>query len=184
MKNSGNENTLSSWLPKSEESSSGDPSLESKKNASTWLGVELTKLPLEEKPTKNISTSLPLEEGPQISISQPIPREEKPPIRYENRTPSNFNQTIIRVFSNEPHRAVPPIQNQRKGQSMLDFLGRGFAIQGPANHSQPLTSSHQQPSVNQRSFLDFMTNPFASPSSTIVAPNATRSNNTNRIIYC
>jgi len=75
MKNSGNrngENILSGWLLEGEKSSSGDPSLESKKNASTWLGV------------------------------QPLPREEKPPIRAENRTPSNFNQSIIQMFSGEP----------------------------------------------------------------------------------
>jgi hypothetical protein len=182
MKNSGNrngENILSSWLLEGEKSSSGDPSLESKKNASTWLGVQ----PLPLKNSTPTSPSLPLEERPQISISQPIPREEKPPIRAENRTPSNFNQSIIQMFSGEPTKVAPPIQNQTKGQSMLDFLGRGFAIQGPANHSQPLTSSHQKPSVNQRSFLDFMTNPFATPSSTIVTPSVTKPNKT-QIIYC
>jgi hypothetical protein len=142
-----------------------------------------TSLPLEEKPTINISTSLPPEEIPQISISQPIPSEEKPPIRAENRTSSNFNQTIIQMFGGHPIRAVPSIQNQRNGQSILDFLGRGFEIQGPANHSQPLTSSHQKPSVNQRSFLDFMTNGFATPSSTIVTPRVTKPNKT-QIIYC
>jgi len=155
----------------------------SRENALAWLGVELTQLPPEEKPTINISTSLPPEEIPQISISQPIPSEEKPPIRAENRTSSNFNQTIIQMFGGHPIRAVPSIQNQRNGQSILDFLGRGFEIQGPANHSQPLTSSHQKPSVNQRSFLDFMTNGFATPSSTIVTPRVTKPNKT-QIIYC
>jgi len=138
-------------------------------NASTWLGVELTPLQPEEKPTINISTSLPL--------------EKKPPITTKIATILDFNESIIRIFSGEPTKAVPPIQNQRNGQSMLDFLGRGFAIQGPANHSQPSISHRQKPSVNQKSLLEFMTNPFSSPSSTIVAPNVTKPNNTNRI-YC
>ena len=100
-------------------------------------------------------------------------------------TSSNFHETIFRVFNGEPKRVPPPIQSKRNDQSMLDFLGRGFAIQGPANHSQPLTSRHQKPSVNQKSFLDFATNPFASPSSTIVAPRVIQPNTHKAtIIYC
>lgn len=170
MKNSGNRNSkniLSSWLLEGEKSSSGDPSLESKKNASTWLGVQ----------------PLPLEERPQISISQPIPREEKTSITTKIATIPDFNQTIIQMFGGQPIRVVPPIQNQRNGQSMLDFLGRGFAIQGPANHSQPLTSSHQKPSVNQGSLLDFIINPCASPSPINDGARARAVKNTN-IIYC
>ena len=155
----------------------------SQEKASIWLGVELTPLQPEEKPTINISTSLLLEERPRISVSQPIPPQERPQITTKIATKPDFSQTIIRVFSNEPHRAVPPIQNQRNGQSMLDFLGRGFAIQGPANHSQPSISHRQKPSVNQKSLLEFMTNPFSSPSSTIVAPNVTKPNKIERI-YC
>jgi hypothetical protein len=228
MKNSENRNSkniLSSWLPKREEISSGDPSLESKKNALTWLGVETLPIenstptspsPSQEKastwlevdPLKNSTPTTPslgnalawlggdplensaptspspsLKERPQISISQPILPEEKPSITTKIATIPDFNQTIIQMFGGQPIRVVPPIQNQRNGQSMLDFLGRGLAIQGPASHSQPLTSSHQKHSVNQRSLLDFMTNPFASPSSTIVAPNGTKPNKIQRI-YC
>ena len=108
--------------------------------------------------------------------------EKKPSISTKIGTSSNFHETIFRVFNGEPKRVVPPIQSQKNGQSMLDFLIGGLAIQGPATHSQPLTSSHQKPSVNQESLLDFVTNnPFASPSSTIVSP---RVNQQTRIIYC
>ncbi len=127
-----------------------------------------------------------------IDVSNWLPPENIPqnysvPKNFPNRNPGNdaFTNSIIRVFAGEPKRVAPPIQNQKSGQSMLDFLGRGFAIQGPANHSQPLTFRHQKPSVNQKSFLDFATNPFASPSSTIVAPKVDNSNDRKSIIiYC
>ena len=64
---------------------------------------------------------------------------------------------------------------------MLDFLGRGFASKGPANHSQPLTSSHQKPSVNKGSLLDFIINPCASPSP---ISNVARAVENTHIIYC
>lgn len=157
MKSSENrngKNILSSWLPLRSETSSSDDS------------------------------SLKIQEKASIWLEAADPLEKNPSISTKIGTSSNFHQTIIRVFSGEPKRVVPPIQNQRNGQNMLDFLGRGFAIQGPATHSQPLTSRDQKPSVNQRSLLDFMTNPFASPSSTIVAPNATKTNNKIVRIYC
>ena len=147
-----NDNNLSAWLPpRSEESSSDDLDLNSLVQASRWLGAE----------------------DVQGGGNQVI---EKPPIPATIAKKLDFNQTIIRVFSGEPKRVVPSIQNQKNSQSMLDFLGRGFAIQGPAINSQPLTSDHQKPSVNQKSLLDFMTNPFASPSSIIVAPRINHSN--------
>ena len=160
-KNRNGENILSSWLPpRSEESSSDDLDLNSLVQASRWFGAEVNK----------------------DSDKQVI---KKPPIPATIATKQEFNETIIRVFSGEPKRVVPSIQNQKNSQSMLDFLGRGFAIQGPANHSQPLTFRHQKPSVNQKSFLDFATNPFASPSSTIVAPKVDNSNHRKSIIiYC
>ena len=160
-KNRNGENILSSWLPpRPEESSSDDLDLNSLKQVLRWLGAE-------------------------VNRDSDKPVIKKPPIPATIATKQEFNETIIRVFSGEPKRVVPSIQNQKNSQSMLDFLGRGFAIQGPANHSQPLTSRHQKPSVNQKSFLDFATNPFASPSSTIVAPRVIQPNNHKAtIIYC
>ena len=127
-----------------------------------------------------------------IDVSNWLPPENIPqnysvPKNFPNRNPGNdaFTNSIIRVFAGEPKRVAPPIQNQKSGQSMLDFLGRGFAIQGPAINSQPLTSDQQKPSVNQKSLLDFMTNPFASPSPIIVAPRINHSNDHKpTIIYC
>ena len=120
-----------------------------------------------------------------LEVGSGNPVIEKLPISPKIGTSSNFHETIFRVFGGEPKRVVPPIQNQKNSQSMLDFLGRGFAIQGPAINSQPLTSDHQKPSVNQKSLLDFMTNPFASPSPIIVAPRINHSNDHKpTIIYC
>ena len=166
-----NEKNLSAWLPpRPEESSSDDLDLNSLKQVLRWLGADLTK----ERHAINISTSIPL------------PLEKKPQISNKIGTQPDFNESIIRVFSCEPKRVAPQIQSQKNGQSMLDFLGRGFEFRGPANHSQPLTFRHQKPSVNQKSLLDFVTNnPFASPSSTIVAPRVIQPNNHKAtIIYC
>ena len=153
-----NDNNLSAWLLPSEDSLSASDlkDLKDLDNASNWL---------------------------EVGSGNPV--IEKLLISPKIGTSSNFHETIFRVFGGEPKRVVPPIQNQKNSQSMLDFLGRGFAIQGPANHSQPLTFRHQKPSVNQKSFLDFATNPFASPSSTIVAPRVIQPNNHKAtIIYC
>jgi hypothetical protein len=92
MKNSGNrngENILSSWLPAPEASSSGNPSLESKKNASTWLGVQ----PL---PLKNSAPTSPS-----------LPPEEKTQTDTKIATQPDFSQTIIRMFSGEPTKVAP-----------------------------------------------------------------------------
>ena len=154
-----NYNNLSAWLlPPSDDSPSTSElkDLKDLDNASSWL---------------------------EVGSGNPV--IENLSIRPKIGTSLNFHETIFRVFGGEPKRVAPPIQSQKNDQSMLDFLGRGFAIQGPANHSQPLTSRHQKPSVNQKSFLDFATNPFASPSSTIVAPRVIQPNNHKAtIIYC
>lgn len=155
-----NDKNLSAWFPPSEVSSRSTTDLESLEQALRWLGAKVNQ-----------------------DSNKPVIK--KPPIPAIIATKPDFNQTIIRVFSGEPKRVAPPIQNQKNSQSMLDFLGRGFAIQGPAINSQPLTSDHQKPSVNQKSLLDFMTNPFASPSSIIVAPRINHSNDHKpTIIYC
>ena len=150
-----NYNNLSAWLPPSDDSPSTSElkDLKDLDNASSWLEV---------------GSGNPVIEN--LSISPKI------------GTSLNFHETIFRVFGGEPKRVAPQIQSQKNGQSMLDFLGRGFEFRGPANHSQPLTFRHQKPSVNQKSLLDFVTNnPFASPSSTIASP---RVNQQTRIIYC
>ena len=153
-----NNNNLSAWLPPSDDSprASELKDLKDLDNASSWL---------------------------EVGSGNPV--IEKLPISPKIGTSSNFHETIFRVFGGEPKRVAPQIQSQKNDQSILNFLGRGFAIQGPANHSQPSISRHQQHSVNQRSLLDFMTNPFASPSSIIVAPRINHSNDRKpTIIYC
>ncbi len=153
-----NYNNLSAWLPPSEDSPSTSElkDLKDLDNASSWL---------------------------EVGSGNPVIK--KLPISAKIGTSSNFHETIFRVFGGEPKRVVPPIQSQKNGQSMLDFLIGGLAIQGPANNSQPLTSRHRKLPVNQRSLLDFVTNPFASPSSTIVAPRIDNSSDHKAtIIYC
>jgi hypothetical protein len=175
MKNS--ENNLLNWLPQFENL---ENDLASQEKALNWLGgnsiTTSTSIPaptpLEEK--FPITTSIPaptlLEEKFPITTSNSIttPLERKTQISNKIGTQPDFNESIIRIFSGEPAKVVPPIQNQRDGLSMLDFFGRGFATQGPANHSQPLRSRHQQVSRNQTSLLDFVANPFQSQPSTSV----------------
>ena len=89
-----------------------------------------------------------------------------------NRNPDNdaFTYGIIRVFAGEPKRVAPPIQNQKSGQSMLDFFGRGLNAQGPATHSNQAPNHPQQSVGRHGNFLEFLGNPFGKPSST-TSPN-------------
>jgi hypothetical protein len=89
-----------------------------------------------------------------------------------NRNPDNdaFTYGIIRVFAGEPKRVAPPIQNQKSGQSMLDFFGRGLNAQGPATHSNQAPNHPQQSVGRHGNFLEFLGNPFGKPSSS-TSPN-------------
>ena len=159
MKNS--ENNLLNWLPQFENL---ENDLASQEKALNWLGGNSITT------STSIPAPTPLEEKFPITTSNSIttPLERKTQISNKIGTQPDFNESIIRIFSGEPAKVVPPIQNQRDGLSMLDFFGRGFATQGPANHSQPLRSRHQQVSRNQTSLLDFVANPFQSQPSTSV----------------
>ena len=94
--------------------------------------------------------------------SENIPQNYSVPKNFPNRNPDNdaFTNSIIRVFAGEPKRVAPPIQNQKSGQSMLDFFGRGLNAQGPATHSNQAPNHPQQSVGRHGNFLEFLGNPL------------------------
>ena len=94
-----------------------------------------------------------------------LPSERDFPNRNQNK--DAFTNSIIRVFAGQPQRHAPTIKDQKNGQSMLDFLGRGLNAQGPATHSNPAPKHPQQSVEKHGNFLEFLGNPFGKPNSSV-----------------
>lgn len=118
-------------------------------------------------------------------VSSWFPRHEEPMEKQQNNSVfidqnsgnkgtnnDAFTYSIIRVFAGQPQRHAPTIKDQKNGQSMLDFLGRGLNAQGPAMNSDPVPHRPFQSSQNQGSVFDFLGNPFGKPSSSTSPKNS------------
>jgi hypothetical protein len=135
--------------------------INNKDNVSTWISVD----PYESSPQNN-------SENFNRDVSNWLPPHEEPINKPQNSLNRNQNSdvfvdSIIRVFAGEPQRYAPEIKDQKRNQSLVDFIFGGLNAQGPATNSNPVPHRPYQSSQNQQSLLDFLGNPSRKPKTSI-----------------